>query len=409
MSSTLHKKIIWTLAVILITAVALLLLAQVSPREIFAGAEPSFVKSTDRGESAYTFVKIEDYFRELGQPVPDKYKNFYVHYGHYIDDKDNITKAILLISKKQFISQSDMQKLIDPSCEPVVPKPPEKPKEPNDDNCPGEAPTIPPFKIWTLDISKPLGYGSARWNSDLELRFRNTENWKLTKNPSSHEASHGINATTRHLFELFNEWKDKRGGSGTGVHTGFKDGDKTKAQFYWMDEPKGVISEMRDYVPDFMKSFHGNRYYDYLIKPNKDWNNLTFIFDEWGAYNFGGQTKLGLKNAGRTEDLSGSQLIINNIAHGPADFLMFGLAAAVYLKQADPSYFNSDQFKAIMKYQIETSMKVINDSLKIFGNDNHVQTILKNLRSGTDLKTVNIRKTLQEMFGCDWTKSVLGF
>ena len=232
---------------------------------------------------------------------------------------------------------------------------------------------------------------------DLNLpEFRGTSNRRLANDPNRHEASHGINAMSR---------KQERGlanpRAGTGIHLGFD--NKQQAVMTWIEEPEGSIKGLRNrgVIPAFFRSppYEG-RYKTYIIDANiSGWDIITYLFDEWGAYNIGGQYRLNqLRN--------GQNIIVSNITDGPADFIVIGGAVALYLKDADPNYFNSKQFKLFLKFQIERSMGIINGVGDLKKTD-HTRRMLDMLKKDPSAKA--IRDLLVDLYGKDWTNKILDF
>lgn len=246
-------------------------------------------------------------------------------------------------------------------------------------------------QTFTLDIKKP---------------FRNDQavigNWKLAHDPNPHEAAHGINALSRQL-----SWDPKR--TGTGLHIGFnKNNDPL---FIWLYEPKGSIRGLArapQCVPMFFKEL--SRYETYVTNASRNgWDNITYLFDEWSAYTIGGRARLEMLKQGKKQDPSGISLSLSSITEGPADFMIIGGSAAVYLKRVDPRYFKSDQFRSVLKLLYESSIGIIRDAEKVgnLKNAGHTLSVLNNLRTSPDAAVV--RAVLTEMYGPEWTKNVLGF
>jgi len=152
------------------------------------------------------------------------------------------------------------------------------------------------------------------------------------------------------------------------------------------------------------------RYQLYVVESQRGgWQEISYLFDEWGAYLGGGNARLNLFKEGRRRDGSGNILSIINIVEGPADFLVIGTAAAKYLQQSDPEYFQDEQFQLFLKEMIEQTMELINEATRLMGRNGagHTWDVLNGFRTSGD--AASIRQMLKELYGEEWTRGVLGF
>ncbi len=256
-------------------------------------------------------------------------------------------------------------------------------------------------ETFKIDLTNRIRFGVNGKRIDEEVA---TSNFQLSHDKNDHEASHGINSTARAIYAGVRE--------GTGVHIGFD--ENGKAIVTWVDEPRGNILGLiaSNVVPDFFKNPPGlmNRYRTYLTGARqRNIDEISNLFDEWGAYNAGGEARLRMRINGQKKALDGTDLNLANIIEGPADYIIIGGSVALYLRNNDPRYFQSAQFKNFFKFQIEKSATLINKGLATgdISDAGHTNFMLDNLRKNP--QAARIRQVLVELYGRDWTQRVLGF
>ena len=113
---------------------------------------------------------------------------------------------------------------------------------------------------------------------------------KARAEPNEHERSHFINFVCRQAYA--------EGRKGNCIHMGWtKDASGNVVPVMtWIDEPAGTIPGLiaSNCTPSFFKSCH--RYNTYFLQPGTPlalkWDNVSYLFDEWGAYNIGGRERL---------------------------------------------------------------------------------------------------------------------
>ncbi|MSR73784.1 MAG: hypothetical protein EXS60_01900 [Candidatus Pacebacteria bacterium] len=170
--------------------------------------------------------------------------------------------------------------------------------------------------------------------------------------PNEHERSHYINSMCRNMPE--NKGKPC-------IHLGWvKDkSGKIVPLMTRVDEPAGTIPGLiaSNCTPSFFRSCH--RYSTYFLQPgtplNNKWDNVSYLFDEWGAYNIGGRERLDKALKGDKADL------MINIVEGPMDFVVIAASIAQYTKTTSQQNFQDPAFRAFMKAQLEVSMKIVRD------------------------------------------------
>ncbi len=254
------------------------------------------------------------------------------------------------------------------------------------------------FNIFPSPSPSQSSFQGAPSTSDnvLEVFLVNFDpkhpSYPLTKDPNTHEAVHGMNAQSRVMF---------KNRSGTGLVIGF---ENNKPKAVWMNEPQSTILQVKDVVPDKARKLDV-RYTTYFLQPRtlqRDrWTNITYLFDEWAAYNMGGYARL--KGEG------GGLVMIG----GVADYIVFGTAVAKRLVEIEPEYAQSENFRAVLKLMIEQSADVFKKAVvyekekgKVILTDSQ-RKFFEYMR--TDSETADLRKLLKDFYGEDWTKQVLGF
>jgi|GEM_PF-3258523 len=173
---------------------------------------------------------------------------------------------------------------------------------------------------------------------------------KARAEPNEHERSHFINSVCREAYAA--------GRKGNCIHMGWD--ANGNAIMTWIDEPAGTISGLiaSNCTPSFFKSCH--RYNTYFLQPNtpasQKWNNISYLFDEFGAYNIGGRERLDKALNGGKADL------LINIVEGPMDFVVIAASIAQYQKTTNQANFQNIQFRDFTRKQIENSMAIVRDA-----------------------------------------------
>lgn len=195
---------------------------------------------------------------------------------------------------------------------------------------------------------------------------------ELAKNSGngSHEASHAINSMCRETPEF----RNKR--SGTCIHVGWaknKDGDVVP-RMIWVDEPKSTTIKglgTSGCIPGFLSACKPYQKYvvqSQVLPPGAPsnaaiWTNLTYLFDEWGAYNIGARKNIAdeLKRGNRTIDRTALDMIVRE----PVVFSIMSASILQYVQKNDPARFADKDFRLFIKSQIENSVAIIREALLV--------------------------------------------
>jgi hypothetical protein len=250
---------------------------------------------------------------------------------------------------------------------------------------------VNPLKVF------PISFNCDSYKN-IPNAYQNCLNAK--KETSPHERSHMINAMCRRAYFNDTAHLDK----GNCIQVGWD--DNGNPLMTWIPEPVNATInglEKSGCVPGFLKSC--TKYKLYLIDSQVPvypgagiWTNITYLFDEWGAYNIGGAQYL------QTAIKNQRNMALNNVIEGPIAFVVIGASSASYLQKNDPAYFKSDVFKSFLKKQIELSTQIVKDALAvqaqkgIFGKDTGEPSrgILINFKNS------NQAKLLKQMYGEVW-------
>ncbi len=170
---------------------------------------------------------------------------------------------------------------------------------------------------------------------------------KARVEPNEHERSHYLNSVCRQAYA--------EGRRGNCIHMGWD--ANGNAIMTWIDEPAGTIPGLiaSNCTPSFFRSCH--RYSTYFLQPGtpgpQKWDNVSYLFDEWGAYNVGGRERLDKALKGEKPDL------MINIVEGPMDFVVIAASIAQYQQTTALANFQNQQFRDFIRKQIENSMAIV--------------------------------------------------
>lgn len=202
---------------------------------------------------------------------------------------------------------------------------------------------------------------------------------------ASHETTHGIQAHLRN-YE-----------APQGHYNAFYVlGDKAA----FVEEPNMRKSDIK---PHIVTGLRGPRYNLYL-EQQTEWDDTPlYVFDEWTAYINGAEVGVGQVQAGiYTGEWTDAVM-------GPLEFTLYAIATAKAVKQKDPTYYaNNMQFRCFTAWNIKRAMALYDAGhlMTEFEWDMQEQYATK-LRTMPEAEP--LREVARELWGADWTQTVLGF
>ncbi len=227
-------------------------------------------------------------------------------------------------------------------------------------------------------------YGSTYF-TDI---FRHTnDRFTSSDNPgtNAHETLHGLNHQMR--IKRGNGWNFVYHENGRGAY---------------VREPSMDAARIRDYVPSRVRTLADMRYKTYLVDQISDWHEVLYQFDEWSCYRADARIAVEIAKAGQWNFGMIDQV------DGAMDFVAFGSAAVLALKQNEPSYLQNKQFKAVFAMLAEQSMQYIDEGLTYRDFSRfHAKELRDVYRTSSEMAPT--RAAIKEWMGSAWTKRVLGF
>lgn len=241
--------------------------------------------------------------------------------------------------------------------------------------------------LQTVDISSSSTYPNSK-NSlthvDVMSHLQGRTQFFTGVGTETHENNHFINSYIRKTYRT----------SGTGIIGIYMLGGKGA----WTNESKILQSDTARYLPDKAVSLTNSKYQTYVVKAaaNKDTDTL---FDEWNAYINGAKAELDILTAGgNLSEFSGD---------GVMEFVYFNCGYLQALKAEDAQYLDSnDQFKAMLAFQFEESMKVVQQQLT-YSIYTSTPKVYDDFRNNPDNSPC--RDLLKTYYGSDWTSRVMSF
>ncbi|HEX5061783.1 MAG TPA: hypothetical protein VFV99_20590 [Kofleriaceae bacterium] len=158
-----------------------------------------------------------------------------------------------------------------------------------------------------------------------------------------------------------------------------------------------------DIKPFIVTALRGPRYNLYL-EQQTEWDDTPlYVFDEWTAYVNGAEVGVGQVQAGiYTGEWTDAVM-------GPLEFTLYAIATAKAAKQKDPTYYATNmQFRCFTAWNIKRAMALYEagHNMTQFEWDTQEQYATK-LRTMPEAEP--LREVARELWGADWTQSVLGF
>lgn len=198
-----------------------------------------------------------------------------------------------------------------------------------------------------------------------------------SRSTNAHESTHDINSTLR------NELSPK-----AGDYNGF-----------YISNGKGIIVKDPNFsihkVPEFIpNSVRGYRYNLYLVQQARQWDEPTYIFDEWSSYINGGLVAVeDIKNGHKPEKF--------DAVSGAMEFSIYSVAVCMACEKYDPEFWkNNEQFKNFVNFQLNRAYNLYKDGYK---NDNFIHNEVKIYKQLlTDQSTENMRNFIKLNFNNVW-------
>ena len=158
-----------------------------------------------------------------------------------------------------------------------------------------------------------------------------------------------------------------------------------------------------DIKPFIVTALRGPRYNLYL-EQQTEWDDTPlYVFDEWNAYVNGAEVGVGQVQAGiYTGEWTDAVM-------GPLEFTLYAIATAKAVKAKDPTYYATNmQFRCFTAWNIKRAMALYEagHNMTQFEWDTQEQYATK-LRTMPEAEP--LREVARELWGADWTQSVLGF
>jgi hypothetical protein len=188
---------------------------------------------------------------------------------------------------------------------------------------------------------------------------------------SSHEINHKISSDLRMMknsYSFFVSPEDEdiiinenlqpkesmRGRSfGSGKRNGFYLGNDIAIL---LEEPNIRKSQVAEFIlPQFRKS----RFNTYITGQTAWDDTPLYICDEWNAYIWGTECAVELGKKGNQQNKG------TDISMGPIEFMIYVLGMCLTIKKYDPDYLD-ENFMEFINFQVERSMKSVNECLKYF-------------------------------------------
>lgn len=245
---------------------------------------------------------------------------------------------------------------------------------------------------WSTWADQQPGLGQAAWGTQLVDIARHlpsqygTQYWSDDAITAAHETSHGIHAHLRnYIAPMSIGWN----------------------AFYVLDNKVAFVAEPKmrksDIKPYIAMALRGPRYNLYL-EQQVEWDDSPlYVFDEWNAYVNGAEVGIGQVQAGLYQGQWTDAVM------GPLEFTTYAIATARAIKDKDPSYYaNNMQFRCFTAWNVKRAMKLYEAGRAMtqftWQTQEQYATTLRTAASAEPLRVV-----ARELWGADWTQSVLGF
>jgi hypothetical protein len=181
-----------------------------------------------------------------------------------------------------------------------------------------------------------------------------------------------------------------------------------KSSGFYLGDSRGVLlpnpkikkSQIEQFIPASLRGF---RYKTYMIELTWSEEYPLYILNEWVAYTYGTAAGIDLANHGLWTNGKRDQ-------SGPIEFLAYSLATAMALKVNEPDYCRDNpQFREFLGFMTKRTMEAYTPVAQFpeFSWSKKDDLIYNNLKSSADAEP--LRAYARELFGAEWTNTILGF
>lgn len=245
---------------------------------------------------------------------------------------------------------------------------------------------------WTTWAEQQPSLGQAGWGVQLTDIARHIPSqygdtyWFDDAITAGHETTHGIQAHLRNYVAP--------------ASIGWN-------AFYVLNNKVAFVKEpnlrKQDIKPYIAMALRGPRYNLYL-EQQTEWDDTPlYVFDEWNAYVNGAEVGVGQVQAGLYQGQWTDAVM------GPLEFTAYAIATASAVKVKDPSYFATNmQFRCFTAWNIKRAMQLYEAGRTMTQFTWQTQDqFASTLRTSPDAAA--LRTVARDLWGADWTQSVLGF
>lgn len=245
---------------------------------------------------------------------------------------------------------------------------------------------------WTTWAEQQPALGQQAWGTQLTDIARHIPSqygdtyWFDDAITAGHETTHGIQAHLRNYVAP--------------ASIGWN-------AFYVLNNKAAMVKEpnirKQDIKPYIAMALRGPRYNLYL-EQQTEWDDTPlYVFDEWNAYVNGAEVGVGQVNAGLYQGQWTDAVM------GPLEFTAYAIATASAVKAKDPTYYATNtQFRCFTAWNVARAMRLYEAgrvmSQFTWQTQEQYATTLRTSAAASPLRDV-----ARELWGADWTQSVLGF
>jgi hypothetical protein len=175
-----------------------------------------------------------------------------------------------------------------------------------------------------------------------------------------------------------------------------------------LSDPEGL----RGKVPDVPASLRGQLYQLYLVQNGGNARvDPLYLFDEWSAYLNDVTLAVDQLESGKPLNPFNHQAIQPQTAANVLEFMFYGCAVGMAVKQYDPAYYASEpgrKLRAFVAYNAQRSIQVYRKALhrdELSGGDDRNVALMRSFRSSGD--TADMRAWVKSDLGGDLANTLL--